>query len=151
MIIVIIFFIFFSLQGLPIQLRRPLNLKAIITYLDGKGCRPQNHGVAARRADLPLAPKVGQTPHQVSVCQGLGQPQRQVAAAWGASRQAWPSQRLGLTAQTSGVRNPMSVPPARHLGPAPSSCSHQIVQFTVKLMVYSNSHYSKTLTPFISS
>ena len=29
------------------------------------------------------APKVGQTSHQVSICQGLGQPQRHVTVAWG--------------------------------------------------------------------
>ena len=70
-----------------------------------RGCRPARRGAAARCTGLPLAPKAWQTPRQVSSCQGLGQPQHQMAAAWGARKRAWATQRPGQLAQ-GGVHPP---------------------------------------------
>jgi len=80
MIIVIIFFFHFSsLQGIPIQPRGPLNPRAVRIELGYRVCTqraglqtpglqgwPAQPGTAARRAGLAPVPKAGQTKRQVA-------------------------------------------------------------------------------------
>jgi len=118
--LLLFFFHFSYMQGLPIQLCRSLNPRVVITDLDGgvcwpgaRGCRPCLIGphtlgsrcckpacpkAAARCVSSPLAPKAGQTPHH--------------------GRCVWPANLLGLAAQVLGVRGPGGVPLASRLWPA---------------------------------
>jgi len=86
-----------------------------------RGCTPALLGAEARRAGLPLAPKAGQTLHQV-------------IGAWGAGRGAWLAQHPGLTAQAPGVCSPkgrasnqtfgacsLTIPPTKQCNPREST------------------------------
>ena len=58
-----------------------------------------SHWGCSQACGSTLTPKAWQAPCQVSECQGLGQPQCQVAATQSTSRRTWPAPLPGLIAK----------------------------------------------------